>query len=74
MAYGSGTNKEFSDRYLAKCTGPPLRNTVCWPSMGNHEGGTSKGATGVGPYYDAYICPTKAKPVAPLRKRSLLLL
>ncbi len=60
MAYGSGTNKEFSDRFF-KMYGPTLRNTVCWPSMGNHEGRTSKGATGVGPYYDAYICPTKGE-------------
>lgn len=60
MAYGSGTNKEFNDRYFAMYE-PTLRNTVCWPSMGNHEGGTSKGATGVGPYYDAYICPTNAE-------------
>ncbi len=56
MAYGSGTNKEFSDRFF-KMYEPTLRNVVCWPSMGNHEGRTSKGATGVGPYYDAYICP-----------------
>ena len=60
MAYGSGTNKEFSDRFF-KMYEPTLRNTVCWPSMGNHEGRTSKGALGTGPYYDAYICPTKGE-------------
>lgn len=60
MAYGSGTNQEFSDRFF-KMYEPTLRHTVCWPSMGNHEGRTSKGATGVGPYYDAYICPTKGE-------------
>ncbi|MEJ6719292.1 MAG: metallophosphoesterase family protein [Akkermansiaceae bacterium] len=60
MAYGSGTNKEFSDRFFNMYE-PTLRNVVCWPSMGNHEGKTSKGATGVGPYYDAYICPTQAE-------------
>ena len=60
MAYGSGTNKEFSDRFF-KMYEPTLRHTVCWASMGNHEGRTSKGATGVGPFYDAYITPTKAE-------------
>ncbi len=60
MAYGSGTNKEFQDRFF-KMYAPTLRNTVCWASMGNHEGRTSKGASGIGPYYDAYICPTAAE-------------
>ena len=60
MAYGSGTNKEFSDRFF-KMYEPTLRNTVCWASMGNHEGRTSKGASGIGPYYDAYLCPTKGE-------------
>ena len=60
MAYRSGTNKEFSDRFF-KMYEPTLRNVVCWPSMGNHEGRTSKGASGIGPYYDAYICPTNAE-------------
>ena len=60
MAYGSGTNKEFSDRFF-KMYEPTLRNTVCWGSMGNHEGRTSKGATGIVPFYDAFISPTKAE-------------
>lgn len=60
MAYGSGTNQEFSDRFF-RMYEPTLRHTVCWASMGNHEGRTSKGETGVGPYYDAYICPTKGE-------------
>lgn len=60
MAYGSGTDKEFTDRFF----GPyekTLRNTVCWAILGNHEGRTSSGETGLGPFYDAYICPTKAE-------------
>jgi len=57
MAYGSGTNKEFKDRFF-KMYEPTLRHTVCWGSMGNHEGKTSKGASGTGPYYDAFVLPT----------------
>jgi len=40
---------------------PTLRNTVCWGSMGNHEGKTSKGSTGTGPFYDAFISPINAE-------------
>lgn len=56
MAYSSGTDGEFSERFF-KMYEPTLRNTVCWAAMGNHEGKTSKGEEGVGPYYDAYVCP-----------------
>ena len=60
MAYTHGTNQQFSDKFF-KMYEPTLRHTVCWASMGNHEGHTSKGATGIGPFYDAYICPTKGE-------------
>ena len=60
MAYGSGTDNEFANRFF-KMYEPTLRNTVCWPAMGNHEGQTSKGETGIGPYYDGYVVPTRAE-------------
>ncbi len=60
MAYGSGLDSEFQG-YFFESYAATLRNTVCWPSMGNHEGTHSSGATGLGPYYDAYICPTQAQ-------------
>ena len=60
MAYPSGTDDQFQrtffDVYQAT-----LRNTVCWASMGNHEGNTSKGLLGIGPYYDAYVCPKRGE-------------
>jgi len=40
---------------------PALRSSVCWPTMGNHEGFTSKGKDGVGPYYDAFVMPRRAE-------------
>lgn len=60
MAYGDGTDSQFQTNFFEpyKTT---LRNTVCWPSMGNHEGHSSNGLTGVGPYYDAYVVPTAAE-------------
>ena len=60
MAYGSGTDKEFSERFF-RMYEPTLRNTVCWAAMGNHEGNTSKGENGVGPFYDAFVCPSAAE-------------
>ena len=60
MAYSSGRDAEFQNRFF-QMYHPTLRNTVCWPSMGNHEGKTSKGTTGIGPYYDAYVCPTRGE-------------
>ena len=60
MAYGSGKDKEFQANFF-KIYEPTLRNTVCWPAMGNHEGFNSSGKTGLGPYYDAYITPTRGE-------------
>jgi len=60
MAYGSGKDREFQSNFF-QIYQPTLRNTVCWPAMGNHEGFTSKGKTCIGPYYDAYITPTKGE-------------
>ena len=60
MAYSSGKDKEFQHRFFEPY-GQTLRHLVCWPAMGNHEGGTSDGRTGVGPYYDAYVLPTRGE-------------
>lgn len=60
MAYGSGTDKEFSRKFFPMYD-TTLRNTVCWGSMGNHEGQSSKGESATGPYYDAFVHPTEAE-------------
>lgn len=60
MAYSDGTDREFQDNFFAPYQ-TTLRNTVCWPAMGNHEGHTSRGISGIGPYYDAYVVPTRAE-------------
>jgi len=57
MAYGRGTDEEFTRNFFTPYR-QTLRNTVCWPAMGNHEGKTSDGKTQVGPYYDCYVLPT----------------
>jgi len=60
MAYNSGRDSEFTKGFF-KPYEATLRNVVCWPSMGNHEGSTSRGNLGSGPYYDCYVCPTQAQ-------------
>jgi hypothetical protein len=60
MAYRRGRDMEFQTRFFEMYE-PTLRHVVCWPTMGNHEGATSRGKNGVGPYYDAYICPTRGE-------------
>jgi len=60
MAYGTGRDMEFQSRFFESYE-PALRSSVCWPTMGNHEGFTSKGQTGIGPYYDAFVMPRRAE-------------
>ncbi|HEX7861571.1 MAG TPA: metallophosphoesterase family protein [Verrucomicrobiae bacterium] len=60
MAYGRGRDVEFQSRFFESYA-PTLRGSVCWPTMGNHEGSISRGATGIGPYYDAYVVPTRGE-------------
>ena len=60
MAYDTGRDVEFQTRFFEMYEST-LRNKVCWPSMGNHEGFTSSGKTGIGPYYDAYVVPTRGE-------------
>ncbi len=60
MAYGTGRDMEFQSRFFESYD-TTLRRKTCWPTMGNHEGFTSSGRTGVGPYYDAYVVPTRGE-------------
>ena len=60
MAYGSGLDSEFQLTFF-QIYQETLQNTVCWPALGNHEGKTSSGPKGTGPYFDAYIVPAAAE-------------
>jgi len=57
MAYDDGTDSEFQANFFDVYAGT-ISNTVTWATMGNHEGRTSDGMLGIGPYYDAYVLPT----------------
>lgn len=56
MAYDSGTDLEFTNRFFAPYASV-LRHTVCWPSLGNHEGASSFSSTQSGPYFQSYVLP-----------------
>ena len=63
MAYDDGTVQQFDDNFVAAHR-DVLEHTVCWPTMGNHEGHSSlvsgrdpDAPTTSGPYYDAYVLP-----------------
>ncbi len=60
MAYNTGRDVEFQTRFFEMYE-TTLRNRVCWPTMGNHEGMNASGKTGIGPYYDAYVVPTRGE-------------
>lgn len=60
IAYDSGTEAEFQGHFFDPYQ-DTLRNTVCWPTLGNHEGVNSDSATQTGPYYAAYVLPTAAE-------------
>jgi len=55
-AYDTGTDQEFQTRFFephaASLAGSPL-----WPAFGNHDGASSDGVAGTGPYFDAFELP-----------------
>ena len=60
MAYTKGSDSEFQFSFF-EIYKSRLSSLSCWAAMGNHEGGSSKGPRGTGPYFDAYVCPTEGE-------------
>lgn len=56
MAYGDGTDAEFTD-YFYDVYADILRRTPIWPAIGNHEAHTSDSGSESGPYYQGYVLP-----------------
>jgi hypothetical protein len=56
-AYTQGLDSEYQaavfDMYPAT-----LRQSVLWPTLGNHDGAAANSSTGTGPYYDNFTLPT----------------
>jgi len=59
-AYSSGTDAEYQlavfDMYPTV-----LRNSVLWPTLGNHDAVASDSSTQTGPYYDIFTLPKNAE-------------
>ena len=60
MAYTHGTDEQFQNNFF-KPYAETLCHTACWAVLGNHEGKSSDGGTGLGPFYDAYVCPEEGE-------------
>ncbi len=60
MAYDSGTRLQFTELFFRPYQ-DLLRRVVTWPTMGNHEGLSSDSGTQTGPYYEAYVLPTRGE-------------
>ena len=60
MAYSRGTDEELTTRFFAPYR-DVLRHTVVWPTLGNHEARTSDSGTQSGPYYQAFVLPSRGE-------------
>ena len=59
-AYNDGLDEEYQVAVFD--TYPEiLRQTVLWPTLGNHDGHSADSFTGEGPYYDIFELPTNGE-------------
>ncbi len=59
-AYDDGTDLEYQDRVF-DIYSYQLRNTVSWPTPGNHDYNSVSLGTTDGPYYDIFTVPTNGE-------------
>ncbi len=59
-AYNDGTDNEYQTKNFDVYT-ELYRNTVTWPTLGNHDGHSADSATETGPYYDIFTLPRAAE-------------
>ena len=56
-AYNFGTDPEYQTAVFNMYP-TVLRQTLLWPTLGNHDGVSADSATQTGPYYDIFTLPT----------------
>jgi len=56
-AYNSGTDGEYQTKLFDIFPGM-LRQSVLWPTLGNHDSATADSVTQTGPYFDIFTLPT----------------
>ena len=59
-AYNDGTDGEYQTAVFNMYP-TVLRQTVLWPTLGNHDGHSANSATQTGPYYDIFTLPTQGQ-------------
>jgi len=59
-AYSTGTDTQFQNAVFNMYP-TMLRNSVLWPTLGNHDGMSADSATQTGPYYNNFTLPTAAQ-------------
>jgi len=59
-AYLDGTDLQYQSAVFDMYP-EMLRQTVLWPTLGNHDGITADSATQTGPYYDIFTLPRNAE-------------
>lgn len=59
-AYYSGTDPEYQNAVFGMYP-TVLRQTVLWPTLGNHDGLSASSASQTGPYYDIFTLPRAAE-------------
>jgi hypothetical protein len=59
-AYSDGTDSEYQDAVFDMYP-TLLRQTVLWPTLGNHDGHSANSDTQTGPYYDIFTLPRSAE-------------
>jgi hypothetical protein len=60
MAYGDGTDSEFTDRFFLPYQ-ELLSSIPVFSAIGNHEGHSSTSSTQSGPYFEAYVLPSQGE-------------
>jgi hypothetical protein len=60
MAYGDGTDSEFTSRFFLPYQ-ELLSSIPVFTAIGNHEGHSSTSSTQSGPYFEAYVLPTQGE-------------
>jgi cysteine-rich repeat protein len=59
-AYNSGTDTEYQNAVFNMYP-TVLRNSVLWPTLGNHDGISADSALQSGPYYNIFTLPTSGQ-------------
>lgn len=55
-AYADGTDSEYQSKVF-NIYGDVLRNSVVWPTLGNHDGHSASSSSQTGPYYNIFTLP-----------------